>query len=180
MTARGIDAMTVEEVAREAEFAVGSVYRHFRSKEELLELLLIDLAQPLLEELEALPDSGLDFHAQLRAYASAVVQHATEDLPVFQAFMFAPGSLPPPGTEARDQLQLTWRRYISAVSQVLEVGQRQGVLASGDLLPPTLALAGMIYTLTRWSLFGDRALSEDIPTLVCRAFLQGFEVRASP
>lgn len=179
MAARGIDAMTVEEVAREADFAVGSVYRHFRSKEELLEILLVDLAQPLLEELEALPGSGLDFRAQILGYASAVVQHATEDLPVFQAFMFAPGSLPPPGTEARDHLQLTWRRYIAAVSNILEVGQREGLLAPGDLLPPTLALAGMIYTLTRWSLFGDRPLAEGIPELVCRAFLEGFQVRAA-
>lgn len=178
MAARGIEGMTVEEVAREAEFAVGSVYRYFRSKEELLEILLVDLAQPLLEELEALPQSGLDFQGQLLAYADAVVRHATEDLPVFQAFMFAPGSLPPPGSAARDQLVETWRRYLDAVRQVLLVGQREGLLAEGDLLAPTLALAGMIYTLTRWSLFGDRGLGEDIPGLVCRAFLDGF--RRSP
>lgn len=180
MSARGIDGMTVEEVAREAEFAVGSVYRHFRSKEELLEILLVDLAQPLLEELEALPESGLGFEAQLREYAAAVVRHATEDLPVFQAFMFAPGSLPPPGTAARDQLQLTWRRYLDAVRRVLEVGQAEGLLAPGDLLEPSLALAGIVYTLTRWSLFGDRGLSEPIPDLVLRAFVDGFRQRLPP
>jgi AcrR family transcriptional regulator len=54
LSARGIDGLTIEGVAREAEFAVGSIYRHFSSKEEMVESLFVHLTQPLFSEVEAL------------------------------------------------------------------------------------------------------------------------------
>jgi TetR/AcrR family transcriptional regulator len=43
---KGIDGLTIEEIARKAEFAVGSIYRYFASKEDLLDVLLVELARP--------------------------------------------------------------------------------------------------------------------------------------
>ena len=54
LSSRGMDGLTIEAVAREAEFAVGSIYRHFASKEEMVESLFVHLTQPLFAEIEAL------------------------------------------------------------------------------------------------------------------------------
>jgi AcrR family transcriptional regulator len=58
-TAHGYDATTVEEVAKDAGIAVGGFYQHFRSKRQVL-LVLLD---HLLAELESLPPRAPDDEA---------------------------------------------------------------------------------------------------------------------
>lgn len=177
IAARGLEGVTVEHVAREAEFAVGSIYRHFRSKEELIEHLLIDLAEPLFEELEALPRSGRPFEEQLTTLIRVAHAHQVENLPVVQAFLSAPGSFPVPGTASGQRMQEIWMRFFAALDGVIRVGQAEGALAAGPPLPMVIALSGLMSNFTNWTLFGFAPLADDVPALVARAFLDGFRAR---
>jgi TetR/AcrR family transcriptional regulator, regulator of autoinduction and epiphytic fitness len=67
---KGFDAMTVDAVATEVGIAKASLYKHFKSKEDLAAAAMIgvlDRALALIESLQR--DQGLDAHERLRAVA---------------------------------------------------------------------------------------------------------------
>ncbi|MDP2316935.1 MAG: TetR/AcrR family transcriptional regulator [Pseudomonadota bacterium] len=179
LAVRGIDGITVEQVAREAEFAVGSIYRHFRSKEELIEVLISELAVPLFEELEALPASGLPFEEMLAEFVRTVHDTHIENLPVVRAFLAAPGNLPAIDGEFGERMRTFWQRYFAAFDALLRVGQEAGILTPGDRLPLTLALAGLLESFNKWALLVPNSTIPDAPALICRIFLDGSRARGA-
>lgn len=174
VSARGLEGLTVDLVAREAEFAVGSIYRHFRSKEELIEVLIGEFAEPLFEMIEALPATGLPFREQLERLVREVHEQRIEAMPLFKAFLAAPGNLPSFDGAEGDRMRAFMTRHFQALDAVLAVGQAEGVLVPGDRLPLVLALVGLMDSFTRWCVLGPAPLSGDVPALVCHAFLHGF------
>ena len=72
------EAVTVEEIARRAEYAKGTVYRHFASKNDLLVRLVADWAAGTLAALEAL-DAERPFEAVLREVVAVAWARLTAD-----------------------------------------------------------------------------------------------------
>jgi AcrR family transcriptional regulator len=177
MDARGLSGLTIEEVAREAEFAVGSIYRHFRSKEELVELLAVHVAEPLIEELDAVADGS--FEVRLDAALATVLAHLREDLPLLQAFHASAGGMPLPGSAAGERMRTMRERLFAAMEAIVVRGQAEGVLPAGDPRPMTLALVSLLFGVHRWSAMGLGRADLDLADLVRRAFLEGFRVRPS-
>jgi AcrR family transcriptional regulator len=177
---RGLGGLTVEEVARQAEFAVGSIYRHFRSKEELVEWMVVDLIQPGVEEIEQITARGGPFEDQLRGCVDAVMKMVRENLAAVQEFHAAPGPVPGPGTVAGDRLREARRRYFEAVDRLVENGQREGTLPPGDPRPMTLALVGLLFGFIRGTVWGLAPEGLEVSPLVVRAFLHGFAAGGPP
>lgn len=169
---KGVDGVTIEDIARATDFAVGSIYRHFRSKEELLELMLCDLAMPFLDEVEQLAVAPGPFAERFDRTIEAFALMAAEHEPLWQLFLVAPGGLPLPGTEPSDHLKATSRRYFEAVRRLIVDGQASGFLADGD--PGALAqlLIGMLGTCSRASALGRVELALGLAT-TRRVFLDG-------
>lgn len=176
VAAQGLEGVTVEQVAREAEFAVGSIYRHFKSKEDLIEALVVDLMSPMIDELEDLPASGLPFEGQLEACVRVAIRHFVEDLPFLQVLL-SPTGIPTFGSEARAALRGQWQRYHGAVVAILDGGHATGALRPGEMLPMSLALMGMIGSFTRYEWWGNPPPTADGAAFVARAFLEGFRAR---
>lgn len=169
---RGIDGLTVEQVAREADFAVGSIYRHFRSKEELIEVVLGELMEPLFEHIEALPGSGAPFAEQLRELIGVVHAQRVEDFPLLQAMLWVPGAFP--AIEGGSRLHAAMVRFGAAVDAVVAVGQAEGVLEAGPRAPMVIALTGMMESFSKAEIFGFTPPGADSTNTICRAFLRGF------
>ncbi|MCB9683995.1 MAG: TetR/AcrR family transcriptional regulator [Alphaproteobacteria bacterium] len=176
--ARGLSGLTIEEVAKEAEFAVGSIYRHFRSKEELMELLVVHLAEPLADELTELVAAGGRFEDLLPAVAETTFGHLREDLPLLQAFHASAGSLPLPSTSVGARMADARERFVVAMEAVIALGQAQGVLPPGEPRPMTLALVGLISGLNRWATYGFPPGDVEPAALVVRTFLDGWRLRS--
>lgn len=174
---RGLGGITVEEVAREAEFAVGSIYRHFRSKEELIELMVVDLIQPLVERLERVSASTDPFDAQLQKSVEAVLELVRGNLAAVQELHAAPGPLPGPDTAAGERLRDARRRYFEAVDRLVRNGQTAGSLPPGDPRPMTIALIGLLFGFIRGGVWGMVPDGLDVSAVVVRGFLHGFAAR---
>jgi AcrR family transcriptional regulator len=175
---RGLDGLTVDLVAREADFAVGSIYRHFRSKEELIEVMVNEFLEPIFEDMEAMPASGLPFRAQLEQMVRDVHTARVEALPLFQALMTLPGRMPSLHGPEGDRMRAIMRRYFTALDAVLVVGQAEGALPPGDRTTMRVALAGLMDMFSKWCLFGPTPPEGDVGPTVCRAFLEGFGARS--
>lgn len=175
---RGLVGLTVEEVARQAEFAVGSIYRHFRSKEELVEVMVIELILPVVQEMEAITASGAAFEDQLRSCVDAVLALVRSHLDAVQEFHAAPGPVPAPGTVAGDRLREARTRYFEAVDGLVRNGQTDGTLPAGDPRPMTIALVGLLFGFIRGTVWGMAPADLDVGALVVQVFLHGFGSRA--
>ena len=72
---KGFDAMTVDAVAAEVGIAKASLYKHFRSKEELAAAAMIRVLDRALAQIDLLStDAGADPVAQLRAMTRWTMQ----------------------------------------------------------------------------------------------------------
>ena len=174
LRARGLAGMTIEEVAREAEFAVGSIYRHFRSKDELLEHLLVELSRALLDELEGIPDRPLPYRQRVHAAVELVLAHLATSLPVMQAFLATAGGLGAPGTPVGEALQGVRLRFVHAMRGLVERGQAEGQVQAGPSLPITLALVGMVSAFPRWASHGVKTDEADTAGWITDAFFRAF------
>ncbi|WP_067467334.1 TetR/AcrR family transcriptional regulator [Actinomadura macra] len=135
--ARGTTAST-EEVAREAGVGIGTVFRHFPTKESLLEAVLAGLLERLAEEARALldsPDPGAAFFGLL---ARVVGQAATKQA-VSEALARA-------GVDAREAAGPARPELRSALGVLLERAQGAGAVRADVGPAQVLALlAGLSY-----------------------------------
>src|SRR5713226_8934393 len=99
---RGYEATTTAEIARKAGVAEGTIYRHFQSKQHLLNELYRGAARWALRLVQEAESAGGDPREQLRHLAQALVQGATRERAVVQLFFLEPGR----GTVALEEKQL--------------------------------------------------------------------------
>ena len=173
LSSRGMDGLTIEAVAREAEFAVGSIYRHFASKEEMVESLFVHLTQPLFTEIEALAAASDPFEKRLEAWVAAALGHAKGEVPLLKLFFASSTGTPVPGTRLRD----TRDRYFRAIDALVASGQDEGTVERGDRFHLNLCLFGMLSGYMRAALWDDSPVIRQAPAMVRRAFLEGFGSR---
>ncbi len=158
LSARGVEAFTIEHVAKEAEFAIGSIYRHFASKEELIDMIAADLSEPLFAEAEALAASDLPFEQQLERLVRATLATLADDLPLIRAFGAGSGS---------ERLAPIRARYFEAFDAIVKNGQREGVIPKGARAAKVVALMGLVAGFAKWRTFDALPKRFDaVPTIV--------------
>ncbi|MEZ4242118.1 MAG: TetR/AcrR family transcriptional regulator, partial [Myxococcota bacterium] len=166
---KGLLGLTIEEVARQAQFAVGSIYRHFRGKDELVEMLMVRISEPICADAEAVAAAGGTFDEQLYHVVRSLYLHLEEDLPLLKAFHAGT----PPGTEVGERLLKMRIRYVEAVERVIVAGQAEGVLRPGDPRPLTVALLGTVSGFVRWGALALTERPSDPAAALCAQFLDG-------
>jgi AcrR family transcriptional regulator len=130
--AHGSSAST-EEVAARAGVAIGTVFRHFPTKNDLLAAIMKDLLDSLVADIEALSDQDGETAPGTRLFvfferlvAQAGAKKAVVDL------------LAAAGTDIR--LPETLKVFEAAVGHLLRQGQAAGTIAPGVALPEVMAL----------------------------------------
>jgi TetR/AcrR family transcriptional regulator len=175
--ARGVAGLTVDEVAREAEFAVGSIYRHFGSKEELLELLVAHVAEPLGEEIEAIAAADVSFEDQLRGVVQSVLDQFSTNMVLIEAYHTVSGPPPSEGSPAREHLRATRDRWVAAVEQVLRRGQEDGVVREGDPRQWAVLVLGLASSWSKWTASGELPGTSDPVGSITSLLLDGVRER---
>src|SRR3954470_24648609 len=69
--ARGFSAARLEDVAKRAGVAKGTIYLHFEDKEALFQELIRSAVVPLIERLAAPPVAGVSARARVRSFAES-------------------------------------------------------------------------------------------------------------
>ena len=124
---QGIDALSLRDLARQAGVSHAAPRRHFADRQALLDALAEAGFARLGGEVRAAIDgAGEDYHARLRAAATAYVRFATRD-PALLDLMFAAKNAGPPAA-----LHETPERLFTAVGDLIRQGQQAGQLPPGD------------------------------------------------
>lgn len=148
---KGSEHLTVRNIAREIGLSEAAIYRHFRSKREILLFLSDTLTDQLLEDLEeanaARSVSLQDVDRVLRGHLSAIEQKRGISFLVFAEILsFGDRRL-------NQKTALNLDRYIRQLAELLGRGIKSGVGVSIDTQAAAQALFGMIQGLVSlWAL----------------------------
>lgn len=170
---RGLGGVTVEQVARQAEFAVGSIYRHFSSKEELIQALVGEFVDGLIEELMAALGEEAPFQDRLERFVRLSLQRQAECRPLFEAVIALPGNLPGPDSELATRMCAVHDAFMERLEGLMAVGEGEGALRPGHTRLHAIALSALIHGYARASFFGGDPLGEDPAAQLISFFLDG-------
>ncbi len=128
----GFEKANLDEVARRASIAKGTIYRYFESKAELYVEVLLHNADVFDERLQAALDESLGPEEQIRRLGRFYFDHYTTHRDYFQIFWAIEnqrliGELPPTLIRAVKEV---WSRSLKVLAALLERG-----IERGDFLP---------------------------------------------
>jgi len=136
---RGIDALSLRDLARQADVSHAAPRRHFADRQALLDALAEAGFTRLADEVRAaIDDAGQDYQARLRAAATAYVRFATRDRALLD-LMFGAKNDESPGARYG-----TPERLFTIVGDLVRQGQQAGQLPPGDPEPLRLLLVATL------------------------------------
>lgn len=168
---RGPDGLTMDEVARRSEFAVGSIYRHFRSKDELVEAVVRELLGPYFAEVARISEAPGRFEDLFDEFLRAYVRTVQETHAVWRALFLLRDD---DGGPHVGPLIEPFIAYLDSLAALLERGQAEGVLADEDPWLLVAALDGMLTSFVKRSILGLHVDFDAATRVMRRAVLVGF------
>jgi AcrR family transcriptional regulator len=131
--AEGI-SVPVDVIAEKAGVGVGTLYRHFPTKEKLFEAILIGRIDEIAEDARARRDAD-DPGAALFGFLTYLVEQSALKRDLIQALMGA-------GVEIELAVAASKRNLEAAVGELLEVAQRSGAVRGDVSCEVVLSLVG--------------------------------------
>ena len=125
--AKGYENTSIDEIAIKSNLAVGGFYQHFRSKRQLL-LVLMDELLERLSQLELRPKGAANIRQGIRALLSRALSMDLEYLGVYRAWREAAITDPELAQKESEIRAWTTRRVLTAFSSLQELpGARRGI-----------------------------------------------------
>lgn len=138
---RGFQNITMDEVAREAGVAKGTLFLYYKSKDELFSSAFGDLADQLGRQLDEVLAADLEGAGPLTEAVRVILAHLDRN----RDFMshFGAGKFPACGKRSSERLVDKFRENNRRVGRILGLCARHGVLAPGDFVYESAALFGL-------------------------------------
>lgn len=142
---RGYQTATVDEIASEAEFAVGTIYNFFKSKEELYIQVVKKHVQDIMELLEERVIREPDAETAIAALIDIRLAHFYKHRDLFRSFLeTSPGNRFDPAGALPKECAGLYEQYIEAVAGIFARGAPGDRRAESDPLYLALCLEGAI------------------------------------
>lgn len=172
---RGYTAATMAEIARAAEFAVGTLYRFFRSKEALFEELLLDQVNELDAEIKAAIAASPDVRTGIENVAVADARSKSRRRSFFSIFISPnPGAFRVVGPDLPTVQAVVKRRdarFLALIRRGVESGELTSAL-SPELTALALQTSIRAYSVERGVRQGGEIDEQEVRAYV-RALLDG-------
>jgi AcrR family transcriptional regulator len=145
----GFQGASIDTIAREADFAAGTLYLYFKDKDDLCAALFAEKIAEMVEELDvqvakapnplqALKNAvrvHFRFHQKQRAFFDVFVRHR-------------PGAAEMKG-RLWERIQTARDRHIGILTAVVQLAQKQGLVRSGNARRYAVALLGLVIHFSR-------------------------------
>lgn len=145
----GYHGATIGQIAREAEFAVGSLYKFFENKEDLYAEVMRFLVR---EFMHAVDRRALSIPSPREAIGALIELHLRffEEHKAFMQMVFQTG-MRPPAAVGKEFIGMH-HRFLQSVQSMFEDGIRKKIFVKGDPLYMALCLEGAVHAVVRyWS-----------------------------
>lgn len=150
---KGYQAATIEEIAREAEFAVGTLYNLFKGKEELYSRVIESFVRQFMTDFELKVVSEDDPEKAIAALIALRLAHYDEHREFIRiALELSPCGRTDPARVLPEEVRGLHERYVDAVTAIYRRGIERGTFDVSDPLYYTLSMEGIINAfISYWS-----------------------------
>jgi len=141
---KGFHNVSMHEIAKRAEFAIGTLYKFFKNKEDLYKALVMEKAEEYHRVLMGVLSEGKDVLTVIEGYIVAKSRLFTDNLPILRLY-FAETRGASFNIRARlDQdIQRLYDKFIMRLVSVLQDGVRRKVFREMDPYHMAVALEGL-------------------------------------
>lgn len=144
-TRQGFRKTSVDEIARQAQVAKGTIYTYFNSKTDLMMQAIVDEKMAFMQELEPVLCPGQTGRAMLRKWIGLIGRIAN-DMPLVSRLLSGDGELmalfAAMGPQIREQIATMQR---SMLMQFIELAVGEGRLSPTQLAERAQVLLGLMY-----------------------------------
>ena len=166
---------TVAEIAKESEFAIGTLYQFFTNKEELYYTMMIEKFDLLYKTLQTKVSENNTCLEKLSCLVEEVLSFIEQHVDFFKIFTWELNVLNSNmNNQLKDQLVGKHFTYIQLISDVIKEGFKEGVLKQGNADDLSTALVGMMNIFSFNWIYNQQqeSLTRKVPTIV-NLFLDG-------
>ena len=166
---------TVAEIAKESEFAIGTLYQFFTNKEELYYTMMIEKFDLLYEMLQSEVSNHSRCLGKLGCVVEVVLSFIEQHVDFFKIFTWELNVLNSNmNNQLKDQLISKHFAYIKLISDIITEGIQEGLLKDGPADDLSTALVGMMNVFSFNWIYNQQqdALREKATTIV-NLFLNG-------
>ncbi|MBF0122702.1 MAG: TetR/AcrR family transcriptional regulator [Candidatus Omnitrophica bacterium] len=154
VTSDGFDCLTVREIAARLKVTDGALYRHFKSKKDIVSLLIDDVERTLLEVVDAAAEKASDPMGKLQSILSAHILYAEKRKGL--TFIVINETLNMNDGVLRKKMEDVVNAYLKKVQIILDAGIKEKVFRQDlNVRLTSLAFFGLVQSLvTLWGLSG--------------------------
>jgi TetR/AcrR family transcriptional regulator len=171
----GYHNVSMDEIARRAEFGKGTLYKFFPNKEELFTALMFETIQGLHNTVMAVLGQDRDPIAIINEYVAVMWRHHRKDIKLLR--LFIPETDGPgfdPRAQAHKNLSILFDQFMKKLSLVFERGIKEGVFRQLDPYFMAAALASLMFQSLKQSMRDPELLkSEDLPSAITDILFEG-------
>ena len=172
---QGFFKTTMSQIARESEFALATIYRFFRSKEELYFTLIEEKTELLINNVQEAMAKVSSSIEKIKALTRAQMTFFENHPYFFKIFMAEKIGLEEGEKDSlRERIARKYSSYLNSISEIIRKGIHRGEFKQVNPKETSYTLAGMLNTFTLMCLShpGKSSLAARANTLV-ELFLQG-------
>jgi AcrR family transcriptional regulator len=157
----GYAGTTMRAIAEEADLQAGSIYYHYKSKDDLigavLDIGITAVTDSVRQAMASLPDDADGFtriETAVRAHLTAIIEFGDYTLATRRVFGQVPEAIRAKNLKLRDSYAAMWQ-------QILEVAQRNGELRNdASLTLARLFILGALNWTVEWYKPGGRSIDQ--------------------
>jgi AcrR family transcriptional regulator len=151
---KGIEKLTIHEMAKDLGVTDGALYRHFKSKKEIISFLIADIEKTLLDTIGKAAGSNNDSGQKLKNILASHLSYAEQRKGV--SFIIINETLSFNDKELRRKMFGVIHKYLGTIKAILAEGIKQGDFRKElDLSSASVAFFGMVQSMvTLWALGG--------------------------
>lgn len=166
---RGLEALTMEEIATAAGVAKGTVYLYFQSKDELIQALITQVGENMLADIEAIVQGTGTPPEKVQRVASLLLDYLMRERALFPAYardLLRQGRGAPMGYWRR--IQEMEERFVNLVTRLFAEGIASGLFIQANPRLLTFMLRGLVRAVGYFQLGEgqDTAVKEALPVLL--------------
>lgn len=141
---KGYHNVSMHEIAERSEFAIGTLYKFFRNKEDLYRALVMEKSTEIFNALSAPLSEDGDTRAVLESYLENRSKISAEIAPLLRLHMaIAQGLRFNVNTEVEQEHRKLHEQHIATLAAVMKEGIRKKVLRELDPMTMAVALDGL-------------------------------------
>lgn len=143
-SSKGFHNVSMQDVAGESEFAVGTLYNFFQSKEQLFTELLNDCAEKIYEILWPILQTQLPENEKIRAFIKAHIKLLEDNIEFIKFYVSEYGTLTTVPVTATEKAEQTKADLYMKLEDIIKSGIRKNIFRCVDAKITTMSLTSTL------------------------------------